>query len=126
MVKCLGRGTVEYTDSACPNSHPVRLTDLRDAATLNADRAQALQRAAADKAELQRLESARHHEEQRLEKSHLRQASAARAHRQHCDALLLRKKWLDEDRRTTTSRSNKAFSKKARRLAEKTAIECAG
>lgn len=100
--------------------------DLRHPTTLMADRAVAQQRVAADKAELHRLESTRHSEEQRSEKYRLRDASAARVRRQHCNALLLRKKWLDEDRRATTSRSNKGFSKKARRLAEKYAAECPG
>ena len=125
IVKCVDGRSVEYKDSACPNAHPVRLIDLRDDTARNTDQSQAKQRAAAEKAELLRLEAARHREEQRLEKSHLRQAILVRARRQRCDALLLRKKWLDEDRRETTSRSNKVFSKKARRLAEKTAIECA-
>lgn len=124
IFKCRDKGSVEYTDAPCTVGRAVSPTDRREPETLRVDRSEALQRAAADKAELIRLENARHASEQQAEKTRLRQLSAMRTRRQRCDTLLLRKKWLDEDKRAATSRSTKSISKKSRRLAEKYALEC--
>ncbi len=124
IVKCSKHGSVEYTDGECANAHPVLPTDLRQSTSLNVDRAEAAQRAAAEKAELIRLENTRHISEHQTEKLRQRQASAQRLRQQHCATLLLRKKWLEEDRRATTSRSHKSISKKTQRLAEKYTVEC--
>ena len=126
IVKCTHNGSVEYTDGECVTARVMPPLDLRQPQSLNADRADASRRAAAEKAELERLENARHRSEQQIEKQQLRQRSAIRLRHQRCEALLLRKKWLEEDRRAATSRSNKSISKKSRRLAEKYALECGG
>lgn len=126
IVKCTGFGSVEYTDGDCANTRTVAMTDLRRADTLKADRAEAARRAAADKAELIRLENARRFSEQQTEKLRHRQMSATRVRQQRCQDYLLRKKWLEEDRRDATSRSYKNSSRKSQRLAEKYAMECGG
>jgi hypothetical protein len=126
IVKCAGIGSVEYTDGDCANARTVAMTDLRKADILKADRAEAARRAAADKAELIRLENARHFNEQQAEKHRSRQMSAMRLRQQRCQELLLRKKWLEEDRREATKRSYKNSSRKSQRLAEKYAMDCGG
>lgn len=124
IVKCNGAGSVEYTDGECANAHAMALTDLRTTDTLNADRAEAARRAAADKAELIRLETARNFSEQQTEKMQQRRMSAIRLRRERCQTLLLRKKWLEEDRHEATSRRYRTSGRKSQRLAEKYAIAC--
>lgn len=124
IVKCTDRGSIEYTDGVCPNGRTEILRDLRSSDTLNADRADAARRAAADKAELNRLEKSRQFSEQQTDKFRRRQLSGMQLRQQQCQKLLLRKKWLEEDRHEATSRSHRKLSKKSQRLAERYAMEC--
>ena len=126
IFKCTHAGTVEYTDRECAGARTVVPADLRQTDILKADRADAEQRAAAEKAELSRLEKARHANEQQAEKLRQRRVSAMQLRHRRCQALQMRKKWLEEDRRETRKWSYRIGNKKSKRLAEKYAMECGG
>lgn len=126
IVKCGTGNAIEYTDGTCKNSSPLPSTDLRAPPISSAEQSAARRRATADKAELTRLETARHLDEQRTLRLHQQQAKNVSHQRRRCEELLLRKKWLDEDRRTANSKATRGINKKSLRLSERYAIECPG
>lgn len=125
IAKCTSGNTIEYSDSGCEGRSLLPHSDLTATPVLPADRSAALQRAAMEKAELIRLENARHREEQTHLKSQRQQRNASAIQRRRCDEILLRKKWLEEERRAAGTRANRTINKKSRRLAERYAVNCA-
>lgn len=126
IVKCGTGSAIEYTDGACKDPSPLPPTVLRAPPISSAEQLAARRRVAADKAELTRLETARHLDEQRTLRLNQQQAKNASQQRRRCEELLLRRKWLDEDRRTANSKATKSINKKSVRLGERYAIECPG
>ena len=124
--KCKSSNGFEYTDRACTDAVTVTSVDIFSPAPVTADQQSARKRAAADKAELVRLETARHRDEYRVQQQHQKQQQNLARQRRRCDELLLRQKWLNEDRRTASNKASRGISKKAHRLNERFAVECNG
>ena len=117
-------GRIIYTDVACFGGRQLPVTDLREPATLQADRIAAVQRAAGEKAQLDGFQALRWKSERANERQRQRTASTTFVNRKKCAGLALRKKWLQEDvivaSRKTSARKKQKFS----RLTEKFTLEC--
>ena len=125
IAKCASGNTIEYTDGDCKGGSPPLHADFSATPILPADRYTAQNRVGRDKAELIRLENARHQEEQRISKAQRQQTKVMALRRRRCEEILLRKKWLEEDRHAAGTRANRTINLKSRRLSERYAVTCA-
>jgi hypothetical protein len=126
LNKCDSGGKITYTGAPCPSGSKATVVDTADPVT-PADSATARQRAAQERIELKRMQGeqaksaiadARHRKHSRAEtKSSLR-------HQQKCGSLQLRKKWAEEDVARAPLKSRQKAETRARRVAEKFALEC--
>lgn len=121
--RCDIDGKVSYSDVACPGGKVLPAPDQRPPATVQADAQAAQQRAQADKQQLRALEESRQKEEHADRKARQHAVNVANAQRRKCDALALRKKWL-EDEASASHRVSAKAKRKSQRLAEQHALEC--
>lgn len=119
--KCEQQGHVSYSDTPCPNSKTIATSVVQPVPT---DSARARDQSVQQKAELQRMESARHRREATEETQQRRVARAYSAKQKKCKGLALHKKWADEDVRSANNKATAKAQIKARRATEKHAIEC--
>lgn len=118
--KCVSNGNISYTGTPCPDGTTMTLAEPPAPSDVSGAR----QQAANQSSELNRIENEKQQEEAR---DAVRQRQLARnnaATRKKCDSLALKAKWAKED---TVAASRKAAEKaklKARRAAEKHALEC--
>ncbi len=121
--RCDADGKISYSDVACPGGKVLPAADLRAPATVQAESHAAQQRAQADKKQLLTLEENRQKEEHADRKARQHALNVANAQRRKCDALALRKKWLDDEASASHRVSAKA-KRKSQRLAEQHALQC--
>ncbi len=76
------------------------------------------------KAELQRLEQARHRREAQDEKAAQKLARARAARQKKCATLALKQKWREEDAAMAVGKAADKARLKARRMAESYQLEC--
>ncbi|MFT5531997.1 MAG: hypothetical protein ACI8WM_000204 [Burkholderiaceae bacterium] len=124
VFRCDAQGKVTYSDVACEGGIAVPASDLRAQATMNAERDDAMRRAAAEKVQLQRLEVTRSKAEHAERKERLHASAVASARRRKCETLDQRRKWADEDAATATGRHAEKALRKARRIAEQYVLDC--
>lgn len=124
--KCKSTNGFEYTDRACTDAVKVEPVHTLSPAPHSVDQQSARKRAASDKAELVRLETARHRDEYQIQQHHQKQRQHLARQRRRCDDLLLRQKWLNEDRRMAGNKASRGISIKTLRLNERLAVECNG
>ena len=119
LNKCESNGKVIYTDQPCADGKIIRYDTPAKNDHLAAER-----RLAADKRELQRVETERHREEAKAEREHARMVKAAVAGKKKCDALARRKRWADEDAASSVGKAADKAKRKARRAEEHFQEEC--
>jgi hypothetical protein len=120
VYKCSVDGKVSYEQTPCAGGKSVELNvpaapaqSAADAATL------ARQRRQGDKMEQDRLRR-----EASDERAQARAAQAGAARRKKCAGLELERKWAAEDARAASYQNADKAKLKARRAAEKLAVEC--
>jgi len=123
IYKCESNGAVIYSDTPCQGKS-VNLTDQLNHSVSPEETAQARQRTLQEKKEAARLEKIRHKQEALEEKENRQATRAASKHRKTCAKLAQHVKWSEEDARHAAGRSFEKARRKARRAAEKYALEC--
>ncbi|MDC8756628.1 DUF4124 domain-containing protein [Janthinobacterium fluminis] len=120
VYKCSADGKVSYGAAPCASGKSVELNvapapqpSSADAATL-----------ARHKKTADRLEADRLRREAQEDREQARAAQAGAARRKKCAALALQHKWAVEDARAASDRQADKAKVKARRSAEKLALEC--
>jgi hypothetical protein len=121
VYKCESNAKITYSDTACTGG---RSTDLGNPATGSDNAAQARRELAQQKAEVKRLETARHKQEAQQEKLRKAAASSETARQKKCASLARRKKWADEDFAAAAGKSREKARRKARRAEETYSSEC--
>ena len=121
IYKCEAGAKVTYSDSACVSGQS---TDLGNPATRPDNTAHARRELAQQKAEVKRLENARHKQEAQQDKLRKAAARTEAARQKKCASLARRKKWADEDAATATGKSRESARRKARRANEVYGSEC--
>jgi len=121
IYKCEAGAKVTYSDSACAGGQS---TDLGDPATRPDDAVRARHELAQQKAEVKRLENARHKQEARQGKLRKTAARNEMARQKKCASLARRKKWADEDAAKATGRTRESARRKAMRANEVYGGEC--
>lgn len=121
VYKCEAGGTASYSDTPCPGG---TIIDTGNTAPANADRQQAEQQLAQNKTEAERLRRERQRREAAEERQQRQLARAHAARQKKCAALALRQHWAEEDARQATGKAAPKAERKARRAAEKHALEC--
>ena len=127
VYKCSAGGKTTYGDKPCADGRGVVLpppaagVQLEEAARVPTQDARTL-------LELEKLRIAREREQDKQDERAARASAhaekAATAKRKQCDRLRLRVKWADEDLARAHGRQRDAARIKARRAAEKMAVEC--
>lgn len=120
IYKCKSNSKIAYSQQPCSDGTSVDLRDMTNNSPADADAAKARAQAAREKAELARLEKARHKREAVQER--VDRASAAK--RKKCQSLDLRKKRLTKDATTSRTKSSEKARGKVRRIEEKIELEC--
>lgn len=120
IYKCEIDGRVVYRDSPCAGGKELNI----DAASATTGSGSAQQQLARDKAKATRLESERHRREVREVREQNLAARKAAARQKKCDSLALRTKWAEDDAIKASGKAAERARIKARRAAEKQALEC--
>jgi hypothetical protein len=119
IYKCEADGKIAYSDAPCAGG---RTIDVGNAAPVNT--AQSRHALVQQKAELKRLESTRHKQEDQEAKLRRTAAHADATRQKKCASLARRKKWANEDAATATGKSAEKTRRKARRAQETYQEEC--
>ncbi|WP_317205500.1 DUF4124 domain-containing protein [Janthinobacterium sp.] len=120
VYKCVSDGKTSYGTTPCPSGRGVAL-DVPPPPAPAPDAAAALAR---DEKTATRLRAERLRREAREDSAQARAGKAAAARRKKCAALALRQKWAAEDARGAGEKTATKARVKARRAAEKLALEC--
>jgi hypothetical protein len=121
VYKCESDAKVTYSDTACVSGQS---NDLGNPATGSDNAVQARRELAQQKAEVKRLENARHKQEAQQEKLRKTAAHTETARQKKCASLARRKKWADEDAAAATGKSREKARRKARHAEEIYGSEC--
>ncbi|HZW14233.1 MAG TPA: DUF4124 domain-containing protein [Noviherbaspirillum sp.] len=121
IYKCESGGKIVYSDTACNGG-----TEMHINTTPSPDAEAALRRAAQEKRQAERLESARLKREASEAKEQKRVAREEATKRKRCDTLARRQKWAEEDAASVAGTKVEAARRKARRAAEEYQAECRG
>lgn len=121
IYKCETGTKITYSDTTCVSGQS---TDLGNPATRPDNAAQARRELTQRKAEVKRLENARHKQEAQQDKLRKTAVRAEAARRKKCASLARRKKWADEDAAAATGKSRENARRKARRANEVYGSEC--
>jgi hypothetical protein len=119
IYKCEVDGKIAYSDAPCAGGQTI---DVGNTASGNA--AQSRHELVQQKAELKRLESARHKQENQQAKLRRTAARTDAAKQKKCASLARRKKWADEDAAMAAGKPAEKARRKARRAQEAYQDEC--
>ncbi|UGQ48456.1 DUF4124 domain-containing protein [Massilia endophytica] len=118
--KCTVDGKITYSEAPCERGTGTVLA-VPDAPPANPESKAALKRMQKEAGALEKERKAREARQEREDARHDRQAAD---HRRRCGKLALERKWADEDVRRSSPQSMEAARTKARRAAERQALEC--
>lgn len=121
LYKCEVNGQTTYSDTLCPGG---KLVDNIPESSSAADANHAQRQLAQQKNDAQQLANQRHKREAIEEKQQQRNARTNVAKQKKCAASALHKKWAEEDAAKATGKASPKALQKARRAAEKHALEC--
>ena len=118
--KCNDHGNVSYSELPCTNGQQ----QIVPATPATPDSRRADQQLLQQKADLQRLQKQRHQREAVEHTEQQRLARARVAQQKKCKTFAQRQKWAEEDARAAAGKKVESARHKARRAAEKYALEC--
>lgn len=121
IYKCESGGKITYSDTACPDGKTIDVDS-----TEPADAAQARKRAAAEKKQLNRVETERRKLDVKEEREQRRAARANATQQKQCARLARRQQLANEDARSATGKTAARAKTKARRATEQYEEECGG
>ena len=120
--RCELAGKITYSDQPCTAASGYIVPEP-DA--LNAEEVRAAQtRAVQDKLRLRQSEERQRADEERALRAQRLHAKEAARNKKTCDSLALQKKWREEELAQATPKSAENLKQKARRAAERYAMEC--
>lgn len=119
VYKCTVDGKISYGQVPCAGGHALNVP-----AAAPQDGADSAAELARQQRLSQQLERERHRKEAREEREDRRQDRAAGLRQRQCAKLALDRKWADEDVRGAAAGHADAARLKARRAAERQALEC--
>jgi sRNA-binding protein len=122
--KCESSGRTVYSDAPCPDGAELDLKNTPGGAVSDTDAKKSGAQAAHNKAELKRLENERHKREAGEEKENKKAAREQDKKRKYCSKLAMRKKWAEDDARSSVGKSSDKAKRKASHMAEQYAMEC--
>lgn len=121
VYKCKTGTQITYSDTACTGAATtVKLGDPVSAQAAG----DAQQRLATDKAELDRLTSARRKNEAVEERAQEKSDRSAASKRKQCAVLEQRRQWAEQDAGNASRKAMENAKRKARRAAEKYTLAC--
>lgn len=120
VYKCTVDGKVTYSQAPCERGSETVLA-VPDAPAASPGSARELERVRRAGAQLEKERMAR---ETAQEHSDARADRAAASRRQRCDKLRLQAKWAEEDARRAQPQAQETARLKARRAADRVAVEC--
>lgn len=134
LYKCTSGGTISYGDLPCPDGESITLAVPAAPHQTPQDAARLARERQHERGQMLKLEQARQKEQDReqarraaqQESDGRRDARAAAAQQKKCAKLRLDGKWAAEDLRAAAETGRAAAAVKARRTAEKLALECPG
>ncbi|GGZ10334.1 DUF4124 domain-containing protein [Pseudoduganella plicata] len=121
VYKCTVDGKVTYSQAPCERGNETVLT-VPGAPAATRDDPRELERMRRAGAQLEKERVARAAAQERID---ARADRAAATRRQRCDKLRLQARWMDEDARRAQPQAQEAARLKARRAADRAALECA-
>ena len=122
IYKCTLDGKISYNETPCANGASLALS--APAAPAPAAATEDRTRLARQQTAAERLARERLRAEAKDERDRERGNQRAAAHQKKCGALILHHKWAVEDARTAPDKGAAAAKTKARRAAERLALEC--
>jgi len=120
LYKCAGQGSVIYSDRPCDGARQ----DMSLAPTASGHPAGSVDPLAKEKTELSRLQKSREQRERQEQQIRDLYARGAAARARKCSTLSLQLRWRQEDLRDATLKDQQKARVRARRAAEKYAMEC--
>lgn len=122
IYKCETGRTVSYSDSPCRSGKSSTIDTGHAGGGIEPVAEDP--RLEQQKAELQRLQAARHRREAQEEKAAQKMLKARAARQKKCAKLTLQQKWLEEDAAMAVGKATEKARLKARRKAEAVHLEC--
>ncbi len=123
IYKCESNRAISYSDIPCSSGASSTIDTSFN--TISPAPSSTDQQLVRQKAELKRLENARHKREEKEDKERQQAAKVAAAKQKKCAGLAQRRKWSDEDAALATGKAGERARIKARRMSEKYLLECA-
>ena len=120
IYKCTADGKVTYSQTPCERGNE-KVLPVPDAPAASPASGRELERVRRAGAQLEKERTAR---ETAQERSDARADRAVASRRQRCDKLRLQAKWAEEDARRAQPQAQEAARLKARRAADRIAVEC--
>ena len=120
VYKCTVDGKVTYSQTPCERGNE-KVLAVPDAPSASPESARELERVRRAGAQLAKERVTR---ETAQERSDARADRAVASRRQRCDKLRLQAKWAEEDVRRAQPQAQEAARLKARRAADRIAVEC--
>ena len=120
VYKCTVDGKVTYSQNPCERGDE-RVLTVPDAPAASPESARELERMRRAGEQLEKERVVRETAQERIDTSANR---AAATRRQRCDKLRLQAKWAEEDVRRAQPQAQEAARLKARRAADRIAVEC--
>lgn len=122
--KCTINGNTSYNQTPCPAGAQQSILNIADARTVQQVK-EAQQRAAQDKAHVEKFEKERQKQEEKIAKENQKVAAHNAKVKKQCESLERKLKWAKEDAESATAKHHAKEQKKLERAREKFAAECA-
>jgi hypothetical protein len=121
--KCVDNGVSTYTQSPCPDTATQSVHKSSNNIS-DKDYRQAIKTSEKEKADLNRLLSARSKEEEKYQKEQRKISAKNEKNRQKCASLQLSAKWAKEDLANATAKSMTKAKSKLKKANEKAELQC--
>lgn len=121
--KCVDNGVSTYTQSPCPDTATQSVHKSSNNVS-DKDYQQAIKTSEKEKADLNRLLSARSKEEEKYQKEQRKISSKNEKNRQKCVSLQLSAKWAKEDLANASAKSMSKAKSKLKKANEKAELQC--